>query len=262
MSGIPYLFAPHRKAKLFTMGSKQKERRDGRIMAVQILYTSEVQGKKPLDLLNEGLCLIEEGPLSDFSLAAVRGVQENQAKIDECLQSISENWTLSRMPMVDLAVLRLAAYEILFSDDVPVSVAINEAVELAKAFGGEDESPRFVNGVLGRLARKLEEDPEMAVPGDGDGAPGVAAGDADAADAIPAADAPVSANAADGAGDAGMADEADAPANAPGAEAAPASDITDDLSSRRAEILSLPKNGEDAQAEGAPAPADVPGTTC
>ncbi|MBB3170830.1 transcription antitermination factor NusB [Parvibacter caecicola] len=270
------------------MGSKQKERRDGRIMAVQILYTSEVQGKKPLDLLNEGLCLIEEGPLSDFSLAAVRGVQENQAKIDDCLQSISENWTLSRMPMVDLAVLRLAAYEILFSDDVPVSVAINEAVELAKAFGGEDESPRFVNGVLGRLARKLEEDPEMAVPGDGDGAPGVAAGDADAADgadaadAIPAADAPASANAADGAGDAGVADGADAPANAPGAEAAPASDaaavdapadapgavaasasdITDDLSSRRAEILSLPKNGENAQAEGAPAPADVPETTC
>ena len=163
MSGIPYLFAPHRKAKLFTMGSKQKERRDGRIMAVQILYTSEVQGKKPLDLLNEGLCLIEEGPLSDFSLAAVRGVQENQAKIDDCLQSISENWTLARMPMVDLAVLRLAAYEILFSDDVPVSVAINEAVELAKAFGGEDDSPRFVNGVLGRIARSMAEAPELAV---------------------------------------------------------------------------------------------------
>lgn len=209
------------------MGSKQKERRDGRIMAVQILYTSEVQGKKPLDLLNEGLCLIEEGPLSDFSLAAVRGVQENQAKIDECLQSISENWTLSRMPMVDLAVLRLAAYEILFSGDVPVSVAINEAVELAKAFGGEDESPRFVNGVLGRLARKLEEGPEMAAPAEGDGAPGVAAGDAGAAD-VPA-------------------------------EGAPAPDIADDLSSRRA---SLPKNGENAQAEGAPVPADVPETTC
>ncbi len=147
----------------FIMGSKQKERRDGRIMAVQILYTSEVQGKKPLDLLEEGLCLIEDGPLSDFSLSAVRGVQANQEKIDSCLQSISENWTLSRMPMVDLAVLRLAAYEMMFSEDVPVSVAINEAVELAKAFGGEDESPRFVNGVLGRLARKLEEEPDFAV---------------------------------------------------------------------------------------------------
>lgn len=172
----------------FIMGSKQKERRDGRIMAVQILYTSEVQGKKPLDLLEEGLCLIEDGPLSDFSLSAVRGVQANQEKIDSCLQSISENWTLSRMPMVDLAVLRLAAYEMMFSEDVPVSVAINEAVELAKAFGGEDESPRFVNGVLGRLARKLEEEPDFAaqcaVEG-GNGADG-AQGKADVA-AAPAA---------------------------------------------------------------------------
>ncbi|MCI8367374.1 MAG: transcription antitermination factor NusB [Eggerthellaceae bacterium] len=144
------------------MGAKQKERRDGRIMAVQILYTAEIQAKKPLDLLDEGLCLIEEGPLSDFALEAVRGVQENQERIDECLQSISENWTLARMPMVDLAVLRLAAFEMMYSEDVPLSVAINEAVELAKAFGGEDESPRFVNGVLGRLARKLEEDPDYA----------------------------------------------------------------------------------------------------
>ncbi len=155
------------------MGAKQKERRDGRIMAVQILYTAEIQAKKPLDLLDEGLCLIEEGPLSDFALEAVRGVQENQERIDECLQSISENWTLARMPMVDLAVLRLAAFEMMYSEDVPLSVAINEAVELAKAFGGEDESPRFVNGVLGRLARKLEEDPDYATKADDSATPSV-----------------------------------------------------------------------------------------
>ena len=155
------------------MGANQKERRDGRIMAVQILYTAEIQAKKPLDLLDEGLCLIEEGPLSDFALEAVRGVQENQERIDECLQSISENWTLARMPMVDLAVLRLAAFEMMYSEDVPLSVAINEAVELAKAFGGEDESPRFVNGVLGRLARKLEEDPDYATKADDSATPSV-----------------------------------------------------------------------------------------
>ena len=69
------------------------------------------------------------------------------------------------MPIVDRCILRLATYEMLFVDEVPVSVAINEAVELAKDFGGEDESPRFVNGVLGRIARQLEEDakdPEAA----------------------------------------------------------------------------------------------------
>ena len=85
--------------------------------------------------------------------------------IDVRLNSTSENWKLNRMPIVDRCILRLATYEMLFVDEVPVSVAINEAVELAKDFGGEDESPRFVNGVLGRIARQLEEDakdPEAA----------------------------------------------------------------------------------------------------
>lgn len=61
------------------------------------------------------------------------------------------------MPIVDRSILRLAAYEMMYVDDVPVSVSINEAVELAKDFGGEDESPRFVNGVLGRIAKRLED---------------------------------------------------------------------------------------------------------
>ena len=60
------------------------------------------------------------------------------------------------MPVVDRALLRLAVYEMVYVDDVPVSVAINEAVELAKIYGGEDESSRFVNGVLGRIARTME----------------------------------------------------------------------------------------------------------
>ena len=60
------------------------------------------------------------------------------------------------MPIVDRSILRIATYEILFVEDVPTSVAINEAVELAKDFGGEDESPRFVNGVLGRIAKDVD----------------------------------------------------------------------------------------------------------
>ena len=60
------------------------------------------------------------------------------------------------MPIVDRSILRLAVYEMMFVGEVPTSVCINEAIELAKDFGGEDESPRFVNGVLGRIARRLE----------------------------------------------------------------------------------------------------------
>ena len=92
-------------------------------------------------------------------------MQEHQAAIDERLEGASENWALSRMPIVDRSILRLAVYEMFQREDVPVSVSINEAVELAKAFGGEDDSPRFVNGVLGRIARSMAEAPELAVAG-------------------------------------------------------------------------------------------------
>ena len=74
----------------------------------------------------------------------------------------SQNWAIDRMPVVDRSVLRLAVYEMRYVDDVPQSVAINEAVELAKAFGGEDDSHRFVNGILGRLARLSESEQGVA----------------------------------------------------------------------------------------------------
>jgi N utilization substance protein B len=67
------------------------------------------------------------------------------------IERTSDNWVLSRMPLVDRNILRLAVFELLYLDDVPDSVSINEAVEMAKIYGGEDSS-KFVNGILGRLA--------------------------------------------------------------------------------------------------------------
>lgn len=161
------------------MASRKHERTLDRACAVQVLYTSELKGESPSKLLDEGLCLVAteqarateeeaatefgricEGSLSDYALALIRGVEGCQAEIDERLEGASENWTLSRMPIVDRSILRLATYEMYHCDDVPVSVSINEAVELAKDFGGEEESPRFVNGVLGRIARSMDEGPE------------------------------------------------------------------------------------------------------
>ena len=82
-------------------------------------------------------------------------------EIDERLNKVSKGWKTSRMSKVDLSILRLAAYEMLFDDDVPTGVAINEAVEIAKKYGG-DETASFVNGILGQIARKadLSETPE------------------------------------------------------------------------------------------------------
>lgn len=138
------------------MSAKRHERTFARRCAVQVLYTSEIQNLAPSVVLEQGLCLVEDGPLSDYAVMLAKGVEEHRADIDERLGSVSENWSVERMPIVDRMILRLAAFEMLYCDQVPVSVTINEAVELAKGFGGEDDSPRFVNGVLGQIARSLE----------------------------------------------------------------------------------------------------------
>lgn len=145
--------------------ARRHERTVARQSALQVLYTSEIQGVPASDLVDAGSILEDETPLSDYAVRLIDGVDEKMLALNARLASTSENWKLDRMPVVDRCILRLAAYEMLYVDEVPVSVAINEAVELAKGFGGEDESPRFVNGVLGRIARQIEEDakdPEAA----------------------------------------------------------------------------------------------------
>ena len=141
--------------------SRRHERTSARRSTVQVLYTSEIQDERPTVLIETGRCLEEDGPLSDYAIALIKGVEEKMGDIAR-LEESSDNWSVSRMPVVDRSILRIAVYEMLYVDDVPVSVAINEAVELAKAFGGEDESPRFVNGVLGKIARRLESEASAA----------------------------------------------------------------------------------------------------
>lgn len=76
-------------------------------------------------------------------------------QIDSIIENVSDGWKIKRMAKVDLAIMRLAVYEIKYDEDIPVSVAINEAVEIAKKYG-QDESPSFVNGVLAKVADSLE----------------------------------------------------------------------------------------------------------
>lgn len=157
------------------MSAKRHERTRARSSAVQVLYTSEIQGKPASKLLAEGAVPPEVGELSAYAVKLVEGVEAYRSVIDGYLASTSENWAVSRMPVLDRSILRLATYEMVYVKDVPVSVAINEAVELAKDFGGKDESPNFVNGVLGRIARGIEagdvvpvEPAEVAEPVEGD----------------------------------------------------------------------------------------------
>jgi N utilization substance protein B len=88
--------------------------------------------------------------IADYTVDIVEGVLEHQEQIDEFLSTYSQGWTLDRMPAVDLMVLRIGSWELLYNDDVPDGVAVSEAVELARMLS-TDESPKFVNGLLGRL---------------------------------------------------------------------------------------------------------------
>jgi N utilization substance protein B len=90
----------------------------------------------------------------DYISTKYEGIIHTIEEADEAINAASEKWKTNRMAKVDLSILRQAYYEMVYEDDVPVSVAINEAVELAKQYGS-DESPAFVNGVLGRIAKEL-----------------------------------------------------------------------------------------------------------
>jgi len=93
----------------------------------------------------------------DFILREVGGVFDNLDEIDKKIEETSSTWGISRMPKADLAIMRLAVYEILYANDIGDGISINEAVELAKTFSGE-ESGKFVNGILGQIARKIKEE--------------------------------------------------------------------------------------------------------
>jgi N utilization substance protein B len=131
------------------------ERRKARDQALHILYQREITEESPSHILETGSWCLEDGEPGDFCRELVMGVEAHQARIDGIIEEISENWVLSRMPLVDRNILRLAAFELLYLSDVPDSVSINEAVEMAKVYGGDDSS-KFVNGILGRLAEEHE----------------------------------------------------------------------------------------------------------
>jgi N utilization substance protein B len=125
-------------------------RSKARKRALDILFEGDLRGADPVDILAQRVAG-GSPPVREYAVELVEGVAAHRARIDEILASYAEAWTLDRMPAVDRAVLRLGVYELLWRDDVPDAVAIDEAVELAKSLS-TDDSPRFVNGVLGRIA--------------------------------------------------------------------------------------------------------------
>ena len=134
-----------------------RARRLGRVTAMQALYEIDTVGPEGNDPVATIDALIEEYEASEevkaFASTLVRGTLQRLQEIDALIAASAPQWPLAQLPGVDKAVLRLAVYELRYGEGVPTKVAINEAVDIAKEYGGEG-SGRFVNGVLGAIASR------------------------------------------------------------------------------------------------------------
>lgn len=135
-------------------GSEESEpllgtRRQARELALSLLYEADTKSAAPADVLAE--FPIDPDP---FAADLVAGVGEHQAEVDDLIRRFAKDWTIDRMPVVDRNLLRIGIYELLQRPDVPTAVVISEAVELARRYSTE-ESGRFVNGMLGRIAEEV-----------------------------------------------------------------------------------------------------------
>ncbi len=127
------------------MAARSKARK----RAVDVLYEADLRGADPLAVLRDRIADAHP-PVPDHAVRLVEGVAAHAARIDELIGRHASGWSLERLPDVDRAILRMAVFELLWADDVPDAVVIDEAVELAKTLS-TDESPAYVNGVLGAI---------------------------------------------------------------------------------------------------------------
>ena len=127
------------------MAARSKARK----RAVDVLYEADVRSRNRRELLGER---VADGnpPVPEHTIRLVEGFDENARRIDELIDTHASGWSIDRLPDVDRAILRMAVYELLWADDVPDAVVIDEAVELAKTLS-TDDSPGYVNGVLGAI---------------------------------------------------------------------------------------------------------------
>jgi transcription antitermination protein NusB len=129
-------------------------RHQARKRAVDLLFEAEARGLTPAEVAEARNVLAHSqpdiSPLNPYTVTVARGVTDHAAHIDDLISAHLQGWTLDRLPSVDRAILRVAVWELLHAEDVPEPVAVDEAVELAKQLS-TDDSPGFVNGVLGQV---------------------------------------------------------------------------------------------------------------
>ena len=134
-----------------------RKRTKSREIAIQALYQLEIRGYSAYDELELFFLQQTFDPkIVDFARSLVDGCKKHKKEIEEKIVSISEHWDLHRMAIIDRSVLRLCVYELLYRNDIPPKVSINEAIDLAKKFSTE-KSGQFVNGVLDKIYMQVKE---------------------------------------------------------------------------------------------------------
>lgn len=141
-------------------------RHQSREKAVQVLFSIDMTQAEPKEVLanmleEEDEQVNEERNL-EFLTELVEGTAAHQSEIDQAVSQYLRGWTMGRLANVDRAILRLAGYEMMYREDIPIKVTLNEAVELAKMYG-TDDSPKFINGVLSSLVKDLQKNDQQGV---------------------------------------------------------------------------------------------------
>ena len=124
-------------------------RRKSREAAVILLYQSDLLGKDSEEVLKNEIDFGKK--IDKFALELVIGVNKNRKAIDKEIVGVVENWAIERIAIIDRNILRVAIYEMLFEKDIPLKVSVDEAIEIAKSLGQKDDTPKFINGILGKI---------------------------------------------------------------------------------------------------------------
>lgn len=128
-------------------------RRKSREAAVVLLYQSDLLGKDSEEVLKNEIDFGKK--IDEFALELVIGVNKNRKAIDKEIVGVVENWTIERIAIIDRNILRVAIYEMLFEKDIPLKVSVDEAIEIAKTLGQKDDTPKFINGILGKILANI-----------------------------------------------------------------------------------------------------------
>jgi transcription antitermination factor NusB len=139
-----------------------RKRTRAREIALQLLYQADIR-HEGLDSIIDGFLNVQfsdagelDASIREFAINLAKGTFENIKSIDDIITSYAQNWQLERMAVIDRNIMRMACYELLYIDDIPFKVSINEAVDLAKKYG-DTESGKFVNGILDKVKKKQAE---------------------------------------------------------------------------------------------------------